>query len=379
MSEPLNIMVVNMHLGWGGQPSMALALAKGFAGRGGVTVVGAPEGSELKQRAEAAGIETLPGIEFRRGFHPVSIFRDARIMRDCIDDRGIHLVESNGSQDTWAAGLALRGIRERVKLVRWRHNTFPVANHYFNRMLYRDWISRVVVSAPEVKPLLCSKGLIGEDRVSVLYPAIDASRFDETFDRAATRSELGLGADDLVVVMVGRLAPEKGHDVLFRAAVKVAEKVPAVRFLIVGKGGAAGDIHAMAKSMGLADRVVFTGFRADVPRILSACDVNVLTPTSGESFGIVLAEGFYAGIPCVATDVGGVGAVCRNEETGLLCPAGDSDAVAAALARLLEDGELRGRLARKGREMVDEEFTYDALVERADELFRGVLTEGGGR
>jgi len=384
LSDPLAILFVNMHHGWGGQPSVVLTLAKGLAQRGHRCVVGAPEGSELMSRAADAGIDVLPGLAFRRGLHPISIRRDARIIRECVAERGIRIVESNGSQDTWAAALALGARHKReapVRLVRWRHNSFPVKSHFLNRRLYARLIDHVVVSSEGIKPILVEPGIVEESRVTVLNPSVDPSRFREEFRspeaRAACRAELGLGDDDLVVAAVGRLAEEKGHDVIFAAAKKVAALVPRARFLIIGKGTIEVELRERARETGLAETVVFAGFRKDIPRVLSACDVNALTPVSGESFGIVLLEGFCAGLPAVATDVGGVRSVCRDGETGILCPPGDVDAIADALVKLLSDAELGRQYARNGKRMVEDEFTDERLMENAEALFRRLLASGG--
>ena len=151
-------------------------------------------------------------------------------------------------------------------------------------------------------------------------------------------------------------------------------------FLIVGTGALARELEGLAAELGLGDRVVFAGFREDVPRVLSACDINALTPVSGESFGIALIEGFCAGLPAVATDVGGVSSVCRDGQTGLLCPPGDHECIARSLSRLLSDAELRDRLARNGKRMALEEFTEEAMIARAEALFREVAgaAPGGG-
>ena len=376
MSGPLSIMLVNMHHGWGGQPTVVLGLARGLSARGHACIIGAPEGSELLRRAGEAGVDVLRGLEFRRGFHPISILRDARIMRRCILERGVQVVESNGSQDTWASVIALRPIRDKASLVRWRHNSFPIANHLLNRLLYRRWIDRVVVSSDGIKHLLVDPGLLNDDEITVVHPSVELSRFEGEFDRAAARAELGLSDEDLVIATVGRLAPEKGHSVLLRAAKLVIEKEARAKFLVIGGGSLGGELSRLAEDAGIADHVIFAGFRTDVPRILSACDVNALTPVSGESFGIALLEGFCAGLPAVATDVGGVRSVCRDRETGLLCRPGDADCVAGAILELLGDSELRTGFARNGRRMVEGEFTEEIMLRRAEALFREVI--GGG-
>jgi glycosyltransferase involved in cell wall biosynthesis len=165
--------------------------------------------------------------------------------------------------------------------------------------------------------------------------------------------------------------------VLLRAAAEVVRKMPRVKFLLVGEGGEAAHLKELALRDPLVGRVVFTGFRADVPRILSACDLNVLTPVAGDSFPVALLEGAAAGLPAVATDVGGIKGICRDGVTGLLCPPGDVGAIAHSIARLLADPELRERLGRNAFAMIRNEYTEGIMLDKAEALFRRLLDEGG--
>src|SRR5207249_5085712 len=161
-------------------------------------------------------------------------------------------------------------------------------------------------------------------RVTVIYTGVDLAPFRAPpVDRAEVRAELGVPADACVVACVARLVPPKAHDVLLSAAARVLDAAPRARFLLIGDGPLAAPLREKARSLGIAGGVVFAGAREDVPRILRACDVSVLS-SSREGFSVVVVESFGAGLPVVATDVGGNAEAIEEGSSGFLVPVGDA-------------------------------------------------------
>src|SRR6185312_11801882 len=132
------------------------------------------------------------------------------------------------------------------------------------------------------------------------------------------------------------------------------------------------ELHDRVMSLGLADRVHFTGLRKDVPEILAAAAVSVL-PSLSEGISNTLLESMAAGVPVVATCVGGTPEVIRDGEQGLLVPPGDPQAIADAILAVLGDPALAARLGAEGRRRVREEFSFEAVVRRTEDLYRGLL------
>lgn len=186
--------------------------------------------------------------------------------------------------------------------------------------------------------------------------------------RAAARAALGLPADAFVVALIGRVSDWKGQDVLARALAEVPNAVG----LVVGDGvpgsGAEADLDALARDLGVADRLHRTGFRADLADPLGAADVLVVPSTRPEPLGQVALEGSAAGLPVIASRGGGLPEAVRDERTGLLTPPGDAAALAAALRRLRDDPTLRARLGAAGREHVAAGFSLSEMQERLNAL-----------
>jgi glycosyltransferase involved in cell wall biosynthesis len=176
--------------------------------------------------------------------------------------------------------------------------------------------------------------------------------------------------------VVARLAPQKGHRVLFDALPAVRDAVPDVHARLIGHEelSTTAELRAYAVERGVADLVAFEGFRADIAQVMADLDVFVL-PSLWEGFGLVLLEAMAAGRPVVASAVGPIPEIVVDGVTGLLVPPGDSTALAAAIVRLLRDPELASALGKAGRVRVERELRIDTMVERTEALYGELLAE----
>ncbi len=189
---------------------------------------------------------------------------------------------------------------------------------------------------------------------------------------AAVRAELGIGPDEAVVGVVGRLVPVKAYDDFLRAAALVTKERPATRFLVIGDGPCAGALQELAHSLGIADRVVFTGFRRDVPALLPLLDVFVLSSLS-EGLPLVLLEAMAAGRPVVSTAVGGVPEVIDNGVNGYLSVPQQPEELAGQILRVLGDPGLAHLLGENAQRRVQERFGIGRMVAATERLYRDLL------
>ncbi|HWQ21985.1 MAG TPA: glycosyltransferase, partial [Clostridia bacterium] len=174
--------------------------------------------------------------------------------------------------------------------------------------------------------------------------------------------------DAFVFLAVGRLEQAKGFDLLIRAIPFVAISRRGTIFLIVGDGSLRGALEESAR--GLAN-VRFLGVRDDIPDLMAAADALVLS-SRWEGLPMVLLEAASAGLPVIATDIGGVGEVVADQETGLLVPAGDVDALGAAMIRLAGfPSEVRHDMGKQAHRLVEERYSLAAVVDTWVELYAG--------
>jgi glycosyltransferase involved in cell wall biosynthesis len=197
------------------------------------------------------------------------------------------------------------------------------------------------------------------------------------FDPIGVRREFGLAPATPLVTVVSRLVDLKGLDSFLAAAARLALRYPSARFLIAGEpahddSGYGVSLARLAARLGIGDRVIFAGLRADVPALLAASTVAVM-PSLNEALSNVLLESMAAGVPTVATRVGGTPEAVVDGVTGLLVPPGDAPALAAAVGRVLESPTLAHRLGRAAREVVEQRFTLRRMVDDTERLYTSLL------
>ncbi len=202
-----------------------------------------------------------------------------------------------------------------------------------------------------------------------LYQGIDMDQLSVEPD--GVRSELDIDDDAPVVGTVANFKTHKAHDVLLRAAVEVRAEIPNVRFVLVGTGPLEEEIRRKVEASGLAETVVFAGFRDDAPRVASAFDVFAL-PSNYEGLSIALLESMALGKPVVVTAVGGLPEVIQDEVSGLLVPPGASGPLAGNIVRLLRDPALRARLGDAARRRAAE-FDIRRAVRRTEAVYEAML------
>jgi glycosyltransferase involved in cell wall biosynthesis len=184
---------------------------------------------------------------------------------------------------------------------------------------------------------------------------------------ARVRAELGLKQKDAVVAMIAVLRPGKGHDLAIAAVEEVRRAVPGVRLLIAGEGPARDDVATLADRLGEA--AVLAGHRDDVMAVLDASDA-LLHPSATDAFPTVLLQALAAGVPIVASEVGGIPEIVEDGRTGLLVPPPLTPrAFAARLDQLLGDGDLRRAFAERGRERYAAEFTAERWAGRLRSIY----------
>jgi glycosyltransferase involved in cell wall biosynthesis len=238
---------------------------------------------------------------------------------------------------------------------------------------------RIIVNADAIRRLLVAHGLAAH-RITVIPNGLDMTPFGAPARPAMLRAELGVPLHAPLVVLVARLNALKGVADFLDAAALVLRRVPIARFVVVGDDWVSQraelvpdtayrrSLDSQIKSLGLEGHVVFTGFRRDVPALLSEAAVSVL-PSHSEGLSNTLLESMAAGAPVVATDVGGNPEVVLDGVTGLLVPPRAPAALADAIVTILGDRELAERFGRAGRRRVTQDFSLTQMIERTEDVY----------
>lgn len=233
----------------------------------------------------------------------------------------------------------------------------------------------VLVNADAIRENLIVQGY-APDKIVVIRNGITLGKFREARRGAVIRQELGLPASASLVGVFSRLNRMKGVEYFLDAASVLAGRFPDVWFLVVGDGAIKDELEEQARRLGLGRRIVFTGFRSDVPELLSEAAISVL-PSLSEGTSNTLLESMAAGIPVVATRVGGNPEVIEDGVSGLLVPPRDSAALAAAMGRLLEDEDLAHKLGQAGIGRVAELFSIEGSVDQTEHLYQRLVEAKG--
>jgi glycosyltransferase involved in cell wall biosynthesis len=292
-------------------------------------------------------------------------------LRRWVKGRKIALIHQNNGFDL---GALLLSYMLRVPLVAFQRGD------EWNSLLARclaPRVNRYIANSAITKRNLISIG-IRPGRVTVIYPPLDLSIFDVRRQSTLTLSTFGVPASSPCFGIVGMLMPWKGQGVFLRAAKRVLERVPDAYAFVVGGAPAGGRdyeeaLHDLAADLGIADRLVFTGYRADVPDILKLLDVVVHASVQPEPFGRVIAEAMAMGRPVVAANDGGPTEIIDDGQTGFLVPPHDDEALATRIAALLQDPVMAKRIGEAGRRAVVEKFSAENHARLVKEVYAKVL------
>jgi glycosyltransferase involved in cell wall biosynthesis len=204
--------------------------------------------------------------------------------------------------------------------------------------------------------------------VSLIYNGVDLQRYNHQQPCCTLHDEYSIPEDSQIVGVVARLEAEKGHRTLMDAWPLVLFAQPRAWLLIVGEGSERNSLESQAASLGIADRVVFTGRREDVPAVTAALDVAVL-PSYREAQGLSVLEAMALGRPVVASKVGGIPEMIEDGISGLLVPPNDSEALAGAIVRLLSDHPYADMIAKRGHDLVHDRFCIELMVNSIEALY----------
>jgi glycosyltransferase involved in cell wall biosynthesis len=253
------------------------------------------------------------------------------------------------------------------------HSTgWPDSIGRLNRLrLLTRWTDKFIGVAAAHGQHLIENERFPSDKVCVIPNGVDVEHFHPQRDGARLRAELGLDQKAPVAGIVAALRPEKNHELFLRAAARVRAEIPGARFLIIGDGPLRPGLEQLAAELKLEDAVQFLGTRADIPELLAALDVFVLT-SKIEANPVSILEAMASGKPVIAPRVGSISESVSDGETGYLTEPNDERQVAARLVELFGDARQARRLGEAGRQTVVARWSLERMVEGYENLIAEV-------
>ena len=340
-----------------------------------------PEGSLMRQaRAGGVPMEIVP--QMRRPIHPVrdlvAYCRLKRILRDFQP----HVVHTHSAK----AGILGRAAAKKLRVPAVVHGVHGAPFHPYQSRLARQlfracerWAApkchAFVSVADAMTDLLVNARVAPREKFTTIYSGMDVEPFLAAGEhRNRVRQELGYRNDHVVVGKIARLFNLKGHEYLARAARRVVDANPNVRFLLVGDGILTDHFKSQIGRSGLAENFLFTGLvqPEEIPQLIGAMDIVVHTSLR-EGLARVLPQALIAGKPVVSYDVDGAREVVINDQTGYLLPPKSVNELADAIISLADHPALRLRLGEEGRQRFTEIFRHERMAAQLRQLYERLL------
>jgi len=360
--------VITLHIdeqrGWRGGEQQASYLMQGLAERGHRVLLAGRPGSPFVTREHGRADIDRHTFPFWSEWDPVTAWGLARLVRR----ERVDILHAHTSHAHTLACIARR-LAGRGQVVVSRRVDFPPKTNAFSRWKYQ-WPCHYIAISEAIGRVLIEWG-ISSGKISVVHSAIDPARLAVP---PATRESLGIPGEVPLIGIVAALVGHKDLPTFVDAMAAVHAAHPAAHAVIVGDGPLRGEIEALIRAKNLRDRVFLLGYRDDVPSILHALDIFVLS-SNEEGLGTSVLDAMAVGLPVAATAAGGIPEMVRDGETGLLAPVGEGQALGAAIARLLDDPGAAGAMAANARRMVEEQFTVPRMVEGNLAVYQRALAE----
>jgi glycosyltransferase involved in cell wall biosynthesis len=368
----------------GGPARHVAILAKGLRDHGYrttlVTGEPAPEEGEMDWLFDEADVELIKVPELGREIGVRRDRRAARALREIVERLRPDIVHTHTAKAGYLGRMAAHRARTPTIVHTYHGHTFAgyfgLLKSAFFRQLERRAakVSTAIVAIGERQRRDIAEiyRIAPRDKVHVIPLGLELDPFltlPIERDPSTYRSQIDVPAEAKLVTIVGRLAPIKNHAVFLEVATRLAAQMEDAHFLVVGRGPLEDTIRGQAKRLGLDDRMTFAGWVRDMPSVYAASNVVALTSLN-EGSPVALIEAQAAGVPVVATDVGGVGDTFLDGESGRICLPEDAEGLTAAIRHYLDRPDEARKAGQAGRGYVSQEFTAEKLIERMAELYR---------
>jgi len=317
-------------------------------------------------------------LDFSKRINLILIFKLSKIIRK----NKIQIVHGQGTRAEFYARIANK-IGERSKYV--STIAMPVEGFDvspFRKKIYRffdklseRFVDRFIVVSDVLREMMIKKRGLPPDKVIRIYNGIEPDQYSpKNFkkSRLEVRKEFKINDTSLVIGAIGRLVWQKGFEYLIQAIPDVIKVDSNVRFIIVGDGPLMDRLKAQSSKLKVNDHLILTGFREDIKEILSAIDILVI-PSLKEGFPMITLEGMAMARPIIATHIDGITEQITNGETGILVQPWDTNSLARAIVKLLDNRKFAETLGLNARRKVERDFLLEKMVVETEKIYQGLV------
>ena len=376
MSHPGNkksILFIIDGLEFGGGERVFLQLASGLRNRYRIAVATNASG-KFAQELTNLEIKTF-SVDMSRQL----AFKAILQLRDIIREDKVNLVHSQGARADFFARLAGKiadspHILCTMAMPVEGFNVGPVRKKVYCLLdqFSAQYVERFIVVSDSLKSFLTEVRGIPPQKVVRIYNGIEVNRYQPNTREITLRNKWGISVSTKLIGAIGRMVWQKGFEFLIRAMTNITAAFPETRLLFVGDGPLRSKLEALAKKLNIDDKIIFTGFRSDVIRILSVIDI-LAVPSVLEGFPMITLEGMAMAKPIVATCIQGITEQISHNHEGILVKPKDAVALANGIQQLLLDEKLALKLGKSAREKVEKQFSIDKTIEKTEEVYSSLL------
>ena len=354
---------------WGGMEMFVLTLMEQLLRRNFSCSLICYPNSKIFEEAKKLDIPIFT-IEAKSYFHPFEVYKLSRYLKTNKFD----ILHTHYSKDLWSLVPALKLSKTKSPLILTKQmGSFIVKKDFLHKMLY-DRVDLITAISTVIKNNLLETCPIDNERVAIIYNAVDTERFNPVgVDRTKIRNEFSISEEEIVIGMSARFTVGKGHEELLIAASELNKKYDNLKYLLVGGPSRGEDsyynkIVDLADELRLKDKVVFTGFRSDMPEIYSAMDIFAF-PSHSEAFGIALTEAMAMEKACVASNSDGILDIIEDGNNGLFFENGNVTSLKEKLEQLINSRSERDQYGNEARRTVIEKFELQKITDDFTKLY----------
>jgi glycosyltransferase involved in cell wall biosynthesis len=359
---------------WGGMEMITLTSINQLLKRGINVELICSADSRIHIEANNMGI-MLHHIKAGSYFHPFKILRLSLLIRE----NDYSVVHTQASKDLWLIVPALFLANSKIPLFLTKHvGSFIEKKDFLHTLLYRR-VNKVFAISSVICKNLSETTPVKSDRIVILPNGTDTNKFDpDNVDRMKIRNEYNISSDEIVIGMLGRFTPGKGHEEFLWTAKELEKEYKYLRFMIVGEASM-GESEYMDKIKNLANKyelrnLIFTGYREDIPEVLSAMDIFAF-PSHSEAFGIALIEAMAMKKPSVCSDAEGVLDIAVDRETSYLFENKNAEDLKTKLKLLIESKETRQKFGENARRRIRENFDIEIVTDRVIKIYQDEMNK----
>jgi glycosyltransferase involved in cell wall biosynthesis len=371
-ARSFTILHTESSLGWGGQERRILAEAVALRQRGHRLHFACDPDGELFLRARRQDFAVL-SLKFGGWRNLKAWMTLGRFLRQ----QKVDILNTHSSLDSWVGLLAWKFLTAPPLLVRTRHLSTPVKGSWPTRRLYQA-PAAIITTGEATKELLQSRLGVPESRIFSIPTGVSLTEFAPQEADGALRARLQIPPQAFILGTVAVLRSWKGHLYLLEALQELLSRDPDVFLVVVGDGPYQVVIKEKIQALGVQDRVRLAGYQDKVAPWLALMDAVVLASYANEGVPQALLQAMAMGKPVVGTTVGGIPEVVVHEETGLLVPPRDSQALAQALGRLMAQPHLGRQLGGRGRDLVAAKFSLEQMAAAVEAVYLQAWEQGRG-